>query len=489
MSFQIKEATISKIHSELVSSRITTTELVQGYLDRIENIDSKGPKLNSIVTINPRALQEAKRLDDYQKSQGRLYGPLHGIPVVVKDQIETAGIMTTFGSVAMDGYVPKEDATIISKLKDAGAIILAKTTMPDFATSWFGYSSKSGVSKNPYDLAYDPGGSSGGTGIAVAANLATVGIGEDTGGSVRLPASFNNLVGLKPTPGLISRHGMSPLVKFQDSAGPMCRTVEDMIRVLNIIAGFDAKDPFTSTAVISGKLLSKDEVSIDAFKECRVGVLHQVLENIENKSANSVGLVIQQAIEDIVSLGATVIDIEIPNLEHHLDLSSLYVIRSKYDIDNFLASRSTPVKSIEEIYNSKQYHPSLELFEMLANGPNNPEKEIDYFERYVACQEFQRVILNEMGKNNVDVIMYPTTSIPAPSRAELDNGKWTTFTYPTNTLIAAQSWLPAVTVPAGFAGNLPVGLEFMGAPYSENILCSKAFAFEQRTRHRSSPAI
>ena len=489
MQLPIEELTISEFHTSIRSKQITSKELVEEYLFRIKNIDENGPKLNSTITVNENALQEAEALDNYFNREGELIGPLHGVPIAVKDQIETAGIMTTFGSIAMQGYVPTEDATVISKLKDAGAIILAKTTMPDFATSWFGYSSKNGVSKNPYDLDYDPGGSSGGTGIAVAANLAMVGIGEDTGGSIRLPASCNNLVGLKPTPGIVSKAGMSPLVIFQDSAGPMCRTVEDLACVLDVIVGFDTKDPFTSSAVILGKKNYISSLKEGAFIDRRVGVLKGLLDDPQIAGVAPIKQLVKRALNDIESIGGILVDIEIPDLNHYIELTSLYVTRSKYDINNFLATRCLPIKTVEEIYQRKQYHPSLELFEMLANGPKHPEDESDYFQRYLAREEFQQVILNEMGKKDVDVIVYPTTSIPTPSRKELDNRKWTTFTYPTNTLIAAQSWLPAITVPAGFVGTLPVGLELMGIPYGEDDLISKAFAFEKITSYRRSPAV
>ena len=212
MDIELEEATIGSVHQAIEAGSLSCDELVAGYLERIERIDRAGPSLNSIVTLNDSAADQARALDAQFAREGRLSGPLHGVPVVVKDQAETEGIETCFGSIAMDGYLPARDATSISRLRQAGAIILAKTTMPDFATSWFAYSSKSGSTRNPYALDYDPGGSSSGTGAAVAANLGLVGLGEDTGGSIRLPASFDNLVGLKVTPGLISRSGMSPLV-------------------------------------------------------------------------------------------------------------------------------------------------------------------------------------------------------------------------------------------------------------------------------------
>jgi Asp-tRNA(Asn)/Glu-tRNA(Gln) amidotransferase A subunit family amidase len=205
--FKLEEATIADIHRALRARSLSCRELVQDYLDRIDAYDRNGPALNSIVTVNQHALAEADKLDALFARVGEFAGPLHGIPVVVKDQVETEGIMTTFGSIALDGYIPSRDATAIARLKEAGAIVLAKSTMPDFATSWFGFSSKSGETKNPYALDRDPGGSSSGTGAAVGANLAAIGIGEDTGGSIRAPASFNNLIGVRVTPGLISRTG------------------------------------------------------------------------------------------------------------------------------------------------------------------------------------------------------------------------------------------------------------------------------------------
>ena len=231
-SFVLEETTIDQIHDAYHAKTLTCVELVQGYLDRIEAYDQNGPALNAYVAFNPDALKEAAALDAALQRSGKLSGPLHGIPIAVKDQAETEGIPTSFGSIAIKGYVPKEDSTLVAKLKAAGAVILGKTTLPDFATSWFGYSSASGETKNPYDLARDPGGSSAGTGAAIAANLAAVGIGEDTGGSIRVPASFDNLVGVRVTPGLISRKGLSPLVVFQDTAGPMGRNVKDTAVVL-----------------------------------------------------------------------------------------------------------------------------------------------------------------------------------------------------------------------------------------------------------------
>ena len=328
-------------------------------LARVEAYDQQGPAINSVVTVNARATEEARALDEAFARSTTFKGPLHGDPVVVKDQVETAGIMTTFGSVMADGYVPEKDAaTVIANLRAAGAIILAKTTLPDFATSWFAYSSKSGTTKNPYDLARDPGGSSSGTGAAVAANFAAVGIGEDTGGSIRVPSSFNSLVGLKVTPGLISRTGMSPLVLFQDSAGPMCRTVGDVAALLEVLVGFDAEDPYTAAAVIAGKVKYTAYLDLAALKGATIGVLRQAFGAADHAEAQSVNEVIEQAIAAMRKAGVTIVDVEIPDLMDQILYSSLYITHSKHDIDSFLAKRpQLMLRTTQEIFTRKSTIP------------------------------------------------------------------------------------------------------------------------------------
>ena len=488
MAFEIEEATIDSVHAAFQSKALTAEALTEAYLARINAYDKNGPALNAVITTNHAALEAAKDLDRHFADTGEFVGPLHGIPVVVKDQAETAGLRTTFGSTAMSDYVPPEDATAIAKLKNAGAIILAKTTMPDFATSWFSFSSQSGQSKNPYDLDRDPGGSSSGTGASVAANYATIGLGEDTGGSIRLPASFNNLVGLKVTPGLISRTGMSPLVVFQDSAGPMCRTVSDVAKTLNVIAGFDAADPFTATASIAGPQDYTRELSSSALKGKTIGVVKQIFGDDSDDGAAAVNAIMGAAIKDLEKLGANPVEVEIPELDYYVDFTSLYVTHSRHDINQFLSKRAVPVKTVQEIHAAKQYHPQLDLFEALIEGPDDPTSEADYFERYTARETFQRNLVNVMSQAGASALMYPTTQIPAPTHEDLAANKWTTLTYPTNTLIAAQSWLPAISVPAGFTpSGVPVGMELMGLPYGEASLLGLAFAYEQGTRHRRAP--
>lgn len=486
MGFTLEETTIAAIHTALRTGEVSCVELVAGYLARIDAYDRSGPTINSIVTVNPHAQDEAARLDAEFTASGVFSGPLHGVPIVVKDQIETAGVMTTFGSIALDGYVPDTDATAIRQLRAAGAIILAKTAMPDFATSWFGYSSKIGTTKNPYDLGHDPGGSSGGTGAAVAANLGTIGVGEDTGGSIRLPSSFDNLVGLKVTPGLISRAGMSPLMVFQDSAGPMCRTVTDAAKLLEVMVGFDPSDLYTTTAVIAGQVKYSERLDKAALAGTRIGVVREAFGDLSDPNAALVNTLIEQALAAMTVAGATLVDVTIPDLQQYIALSSMYITRSRYDIDRFLAARpSLPMKNLKEIVAAKKYHPKLDFLEALAAGPDDPYADPEYYQRYTAREEFQRIVINQMARAETAALVFPTTQVPSPSRAELDAGKWPLLDFPTNTLLAAQTCMPAMSVPAGFTpGGLPVGLELVGLPYNEADLLSLAFAFEQATMHR-----
>lgn len=490
-SFRLEEVTINDVHTALQSGEITCRELVESYLARIEAYDKDGPELNAIVTVNPQALEEAEALDRSLEQTGNLTGPLHGIPVLVKDCIETNDIPTTFGSAAFDGYQPENEATVVKNLREAGAIVLAKTTLPDFATSWWAYSSKSGETRNPYALDHDPGGSSSGTGAAVAANFATVGIGTDCGGSIRLPASFDNLVGVRSTPGLVSRNGVGCLVFFQDTIGPMTRTVADAAAVMDVLVGYDPSDSLTAAYAMARAPKSyTDNLVDDGLQGARIGLVTNALGSDDNEYAAPVNRVVATAVEEIQAAGAEVVEVEIPNLLHHIVATSLYVNRTKYDINTFLAARKgAPMRTLQQIYETKQYHPMLDLIEACVFGPEIPEYDPGYYRRLAAVEEFTRTIINVMAQNQLDAFVYPSVQVAPPSRELLNSGMWTTLTFPTNTLIASQAWLAAVTVPSGFTEDgLPVGLEFVTKPYDEAAAFRFAYAFEQATNYRSPPA-
>ncbi|TQJ31492.1 amidase [Microbacterium sp. SLBN-146] len=489
---QIEELTIAAAHEGFRSGAFTARDLVDAYLDRIAAVDAAGPALNSIITIASDARDQADRLDAEFARTGDLTGPLHGVPVVVKDQIETADMPTSFGNVAAAEYLPAQDATAIAKLRDAGAIILGKTTLPDFATSWFSTSSRSGVTKNPYDLARDPGGSSSGSATAVAANLALVGIGEDTGGSIRLPASFCGLVGVRVTPGLISRAGMSSLVVPQDTAGPMTRTVEDAARLLDVLVGYDARDEFTGAVVVDGGGATYAESAAPRSVEgLRLGVLRQAFPDETDPDGAQAASVLETALATLADAGADLVEIEIDRLDEQVGFTSLYTTRSQQDMDAFVGARpDLPVQSMRAIVEAGEYHEKLDLLEAIVAGPLDPTDDPAYLERVLAQTAFQRQVLGIMAAHDLDAIVFPDSKLPAPTHADIFADRWTCLTYPTNTVIASQLLFPAITVPAGFtAHGLPVGLEMMSAPYSERALLGVAAAIEGAIGARRAPRL
>ena len=490
-AFPVVEATIADIHQAFRDGRLTCRALVEAYLARIAAYDQGGPRLNGVVTVNPAVLDEADALDRAFAASGRFSGPLHGIPVAVKDQVETKGIPTTFGSIAMDGYLPAADAHAITRLKAAGAIVLAKTALPDFATSWFGFSSKSGSTLNPYVLDREVGGSSAGTAAVVSASLATVGIGEDTGGSIRLPSSFTNLVGVRVTPGLISRGGMSPLVVFQDTAGPMARTVNDAALLLDALVGYDPQDVYTTAYVIAGHQASYATAKLpDGLRGLRIGVLKEAFGADTDPDAAPVNVVVRAAIAAVAAEGAELVEISLPNLMDHVIETSLYLTHSRHDINAFLAARpGLAYGSLDAIKAAGKYNPVLELLEAIVEGPLHPEDDPDYFRKLAARDAFQRAVVGLMAQNNLSAICFPSIQVLPPTKQEVLDKKWTTLTFPTNTLIAAQTWMPSICLPAGFTPDgIPVGIEFVVLPYHEPDLFRVGFAFEALTRHRRAPA-
>ncbi|MYL64164.1 amidase [Bacillus hwajinpoensis] len=488
MTFQVKEATIDSIHFAMKNREVTCRELVGKYLERIESYDKKGPEINSIITLNSKAIEEADALDQYFEQTGKFKGPLHGIPILVKDQVETEGITTTFGSEAFKNYIPKEDATAIQLLRKAGAIIIAKTLLPDFATSWFAFSSSGGETKNPYDLNRDPGGSSSGSAAGVAANFGTVAIGEDTGGSIRLPASFNNVFGVRVTTGLISRNGMSPLVHFQDTAGPMTRSVKDAAILLDTLVGYDSTDPFTAAS-----LYAKDAgnyangLNNNVIKGTRVGILREAFGSEDNPESAQVNEVVNKAIASMEEAGVTVIDpITIPDLQKYNEETALYLTQSKHDIDNFIKQKSD--QTIDSIFQTNQYHPLLDLFKGIVGGPVNPEEDPNYYKQLNAQERFKREIENVMAKHDLDAIVFPDVQILPPTKKELHEEKWTVLTFPTNTLISSQTGLPSISMPGGFTKEgLPVGVQILGKSFDEATLLRIAYSYEQHAKPRKAP--
>jgi Asp-tRNA(Asn)/Glu-tRNA(Gln) amidotransferase A subunit family amidase len=483
------EATIAQVQERMLAGELSAETLTRWYLDRIARLDRAGPMIGAVVNVNPSALARAAELDEALKRTGRLSGPLHGVPVLVKDQGETDFVPTTFGNAAFSTYQPTRNATVVQKLLDAGAIVVAKTSMCDFAAGWFSFSSVTDRTRNPYDTTRDAGGSSAGTGAGLAANFGLVGVGEDTGGSIRVPASFNNLFGLRVTTGLVSRRGFSPLLHFQDTPGPMGRTVEDVARLLDVIAGYDAEDPFTCTATLSpdiGRYASALEGG--QVKGRRLGVLRDAF-GADTGESGMVNDVTRAYLARLESAGATLVEVSLPGLQDWIGLTSLYVQQSRTDLDRFMASRKVVV-DFKTIYEQRLFHPLNDLFHNLIEGPVDPLAAEGYHRQRLAQFEFQRALLNVFAAHELDFLVYPDVQVLPPTYADLEAGKCGCLVFPTNTVISSQSHLPAMSMPAGFAPNgVPVGLEVLGRPVAELALLQFARACERLGTERRPPPL
>jgi Asp-tRNA(Asn)/Glu-tRNA(Gln) amidotransferase A subunit family amidase len=486
--FELIEATVDEVHAAMKAGEISSEELVERYLDRIDAYDRNGPELNSIVTINDGAVDRAAELDDTMETEG-FVGPLHGIPVLLKDQAETAGLRTTFGSAAAGDYVPTEDATITEKIKEAGGIILAKTNLPDFACSFFTYSSAQGQTKNPYDPTRDPGGSSGGTGTSVAANLGMIGVGEDTGGSIRVPAANCNLFGIRVTPGLVSRTGLSPITPRQDTAGPMTRTVTDMVQFLDVLVGYDPADTWTGATAQTDVESYTDYLNDDGLEGVRIGVLREVFGSDENPRAEPVNDAVETALETMVEAGAELVDpVSISDLDAQLEDTTIYAYHAKTYLNEFLAAREgIPYDSVEEIVEAGEYHEDLTLVESIAEMADEPTELLDYWRKPLEQESFRRDVLDTFAEHDLDAIAFPDVQVVPPTVEELGD-RYTTENFPTNTPIAPQTACPAVSLPGELTEEgLPVGVELLGKPYDEPSLIEMAYAYERATDTRTPP--
>lgn len=463
-----EELTISEYHRQLREGSVTCLQLVDWYLDRIERLDQAEGGLNAVVTVNPAARDDAAACDDSELATSDVMPPLFGVPILIKDQGLTAGLRTTFGSVIFKDYVPENDATVVRQLREAGAIILGKTAMCDFAAGWFSSSSLTGHTSNAYAHDRDSGGSSAGSGAAVAANLCLVAVGEDTGGSIRIPASFNNCYGLRVTTGLVPRTGFSPLVHFQDSPGPMARNVDDLERLLNVMMAFDPADSHTA---IHGSLPRRrtTDTTIEQ-RPWRVGVLSSAFGTDTNPDSRAVNEVTRAALASLRAAGVDLVeDLEIADLEQWIADTSVYTKSSPSDITRFLQSLpNAPVQRFAEIYATKRFHPENDLFDSIADAPDDPSDDPVYLQRRLNQEAFRREVLKLFAAADLDFLVFPSVQVLPPTHEDLASGRFTCLTFPTNTVLASQAALPAVSVPAGFsADGIPVGLEVVGRPLSE----------------------
>jgi amidase len=491
-NFEVTEATIAETKEAIRSGRVTCRQLVEAYLARIRAYDQP-TRLNAIVLVNPQALADADRLDAEFARTHKLR-PLHGIAVIVKDNYDTKGLQTTGGSLAMKGFLPSEDAFMVRKLREAGAIVLAKSNMAEWAFSpYVTMSSIAGTTRNPYDLERVPAGSSGGTAAAVAASLGAVGLGTDTGNSIRGPSSHNSLVGIRPTMGLTSRDGIIPLFLHNDMGGPIARTVADAAAVLGVVAGYDPADPITKLS--ESKTLKDYTQFLDkkGLQGARIGVFR---EYIDAPSTDlQVKALMEKAIADLKAQGAVIVDpFVIPRFEELT--KDIWCGDFQADLNHYLAvhGKNAPYKNLAEILGSGLYLPYIEDDLKEAVNPKPPSSgEPPSREKDPPCENlyhhprkiaFRDAVLAAMDKDSLDAVVYPTWSNPPRKVGDLkspagDNSQ----------ILSPQTGFPAITVPMGFTyDSLPAGLTLLGRLFSEPALLKYAYAYEQATKHRHPPA-
>jgi amidase len=473
------EKSVRELQADMISGAATSVDLVRFYLRRIAAFDQAGPGLNAVLALNPRAEAVAAALDA-ERRRGRTRGPLHGIPALIKDNLDTADMPTTGGCLALSGRVPRDDAFQVRRLRDAGVVILGKLNLHELALGLTTVSSLGGQTRNPYDLSRAPGGSSGGSGVAAAANFAAFTIGTDTSGSIRIPASHNAIVGLRPTFGLSSRGGVIPFGHTQDSVGPMARTVADVAAVLDATVGHDPSDPVTAASTGRTPASYASSLQEDALRNARIGVLTEFFGAAPEDQP--VAAIVRRAIDDMKARGATTVDVVVPNLAPLLTASNLLTQELKFDLREYLRRPpAAAVTSLEALLASGLHTAQFQAFIEGANAlPDDYPAGNDYMRRLEARDTLRRAIVEVMDANRLDALVYPTARRIAPVIGGNQLGS--------NAGLSAQSGCPAITVPAGVVdGGFPVGVELFGRPFSEPVLLAVAFAYEQATRHRRPP--
>ncbi len=482
-AFDLEEATISAVHAAYRAGTLTAVQLVQAYLQRIEAYDQAGPALNVVIFLNPGARQEAVALDEHLRRSGNFLGPLHGIPLLLKDNVDTEDMPTTGGSLSLAGYTPAADAAVVRRLRGAGALLLAKVNLHEFAVWGETVSGIRGQTLNPYDLTRTPGGSSGGTGAGVAANFAMAGIGTDTVNSIRSPASANSLVGIRPTLGLISRAGLIPYSATQDAVGPLARTVADASLLLNALVGFDPEDPATTAGVGNSAGDYTQFLRTDGLRGKRIGVLRSFF----GKAAihEEVNALVSDALEALRSLGAAVCELHTPDLDSGRIAAdvSVHLHEFKPALNNYLAAGHAPVRSLQQILASGQFHPHIG--EHLRRA-QSLDRDAGYRLRLQKRAQLQQRVLALLADERLDAVVFPHQQrlvVPLGETQVERNGA-----------LGAVSGFPSVVVPGGFSAStatatrgIPVGIEFLGRPWSEPVLIEMAYAYEQATRHRRPP--
>jgi len=490
--FRVLEATIDDIHSAYKSGRLTSHRLVQLYLDRIRAYDKKGPAINAIITINPKALEEADRLDAAFKASG-LTGPLHGIPIVLKDQLNAKGMPTTLGSILFKDYYPDRDAFVTGKLKNAGAIILAKATLGELGKG-DAHGSLFGSTRNVYALDRTAGGSSGGSAAAVSANFGVLGIGQESTASIRRPATWNGIAGMRPTAGLVSRSGvLDGWPQVTGSLGPMARTVADLARLLDVMVGYDPEDPLTSRGVGHGVNGYTRFLDRNGLKGARLGVVRESI-GYESEPGSQdfakITTVFERALGELKDAGAALIDpVVIPKLKALLAKRANGPGEAEESFTVFFRGNpKAPFASLADLLRSPDFAKVSPPSQIRVRRPVDADASLHY--RYlVARDELMTNVMKVMADHNLDAIVYKAvehqpTLIKDGVNPPYVNQKGAPDL---NTFLV---FVPAIVVPAGFTvDNLPAGMTFLGRPYEDGNVIKLAYAYEQATHHRRPPEI
>ncbi|HEY2460123.1 MAG TPA: amidase family protein [Candidatus Acidoferrum sp.] len=483
--FEVTEASIPQIRQAIRTHQVTCRQIVEKYLARIRAYD-QSTRLNSVVTLNPEALADADKLDR-EFARTHHLRPLQGIPIIVKDNYDTKGLQTTGGSLAMKGFLPTEDAFMVRKLREAGAIVLAKSNMAEWAFSpYVTASSIAGITRNPYDLERVPAGSSGGTAAAVAASFGAAGLGTDTGNSIRGPSSHNDLVGIRPTMGLTSRDGIIPLFLNNDMGGPMARSVEDAAIMLGALAGYDPADPITKMS--EGKS-QKDYTKFlikDGLKGARIGVFREYIDGPTTDP--QIKALTEKAIVELKAQGAEIVDpFVIPDFDKLAD--DIWCGDFQADVNRYLEAhgKNAPYHNLADIFASGLYLPYIaeEMKDAVNPKPSENGKDASCLDLYHDAKKiaFRNVVLGAMDAAKVDAVIYPTWSNPPRKVGDMkspagDNSQ----------ILSPQTGFPAITVPMGFTyDSLPAGLTFLGRLFTEPLLIKYTYAYEQATKHRRPP--
>jgi len=482
-SFDLLTATVADIHAAVDAGALTYERLVRIYLDRIASYDTQGPRLRAVLAVNPRAEEIARTLDEERQTRGRR-SPLHGIPIAVKDNVDVSDLATTGGNAMFAGTRPALDATIIARLREAGAIILAKTNLDELALSTRGFSTVGGQTLNPYDLTRNPGGSSSGTAVAVTASFATLGIATETGVSIRSPATNSSIVGIAPSRGLVSRAGVIPVSFTQDRVGSHAKTVIDAALLLEAIRGFDAAD--LSTAAGLGRTLSQSLAQPGTGLEGkRVGVLRDLFR--QGAEFEPINQRIDLQLRTIPGHGAVLVD----SLSTRLDLVAMmptlrvnsYELRPAFDAYLLRRGPASPVKTFADLVASGRYlrGEALEARFEETMKAGELDRNREYLERLRTQHTVREALIGLMDQHQLDALVYPMKSVGASPIGSADAGV-------ADNNISAVTGLPAIVVPAGTGPQgLPIAVEFLGRPFAEATLVAIAHGFEQATHARLQP--